>query len=130
MFQGVALPEREEDQKLKTLSADTPDIPEPTKERRGLNVSGMRKSPTPILASDGHWGDSPIIQDLEAKGGTNSAPLDHTNKASSLSAEGFHPTQTLLASTDVGTCMATNSATQLCGSDGLPADTRASGGDP
>ena len=43
VFQGVALPEREEDQKLKTLYAGTPNIPEPTKERRGLNLLGWKK---------------------------------------------------------------------------------------
>ena len=90
----------------------------------------MGKSPTPIPTSDVCQGDPPIIQDLKAKGRTNSAPLDLTSKASSLSAKGFHLTQILLTSTGIGTCMATNSAAQLYGSDGLPADTRASGGGP
>ena len=93
-------------------------------------VSGMGKSPTPILSSDGHWGDPPFIQDLKAKGGTNLALPDLTSKASSLSTQGFHPTQTLLASTGIGTCTATTSAMWLYGSDGLPADTRAGGGGP
>ena len=35
VFWGVVLPEKEEDQKPKTLSTDTPDVPELTKERRG-----------------------------------------------------------------------------------------------
>ena len=43
VFQGVALPEREEDQKLKILSANTPDIPDPTKERRGLKFLAWEK---------------------------------------------------------------------------------------
>ena len=47
VFQGVALPEREEDQKPKTLSADTPSVPEQTKERRGLKFLGWEKVPHP-----------------------------------------------------------------------------------
>ena len=35
----------------------------------------MGESPTPILTSDGHWGNPPIIQGLKAKDGTNPAPL-------------------------------------------------------
>ena len=43
IFRGVVLPEKEEDQKPKTLSADTPNIPEPIKERRGPMFLGWEK---------------------------------------------------------------------------------------
>ena len=39
----MVLPEKEEDQELKTPSADTPDVPKPTKERRGLKFLGWEK---------------------------------------------------------------------------------------
>ena len=40
VFWGVVLPEKEEDQKPKTLSAKAPNVPESTKERRGLKFLG------------------------------------------------------------------------------------------
>ena len=40
VFPGMVLPEKEEDQELKTPSAYTPGIPEPTKERRGPKFLG------------------------------------------------------------------------------------------
>ena len=43
VFKGVVLPEKEEDQKLKTLSANAPDAPESTKERRGPKFLGWEK---------------------------------------------------------------------------------------
>ena len=43
VFQGVVLPEKEEDKKLKTLSTNTPDVPETTKERRGPKFLGWEK---------------------------------------------------------------------------------------
>ena len=46
VFRGVALPEKEEDQKPKTLSANTPNVPEPTKKRRGPKFLGWEKSYT------------------------------------------------------------------------------------
>ena len=39
----MVLPEKEEDQKPKTLSANTPNVPEPTKERRDPKFLGWEK---------------------------------------------------------------------------------------
>ena len=124
VFWGVALHKKEEDQSLKTISTDVPKapcVPESTTERRSPKFFGWEKV-----------GDLPTIQSLEAKSGTNSAPTDctSTSKASSLSTKDSHPTQTLLASTGIGTHMATNSTMQLCRSDSLSTDTRASGSGP
>ena len=43
VFHRVVFPEKKEDQKLKTLSANTPNVPEPTKERRGPKFLGWEK---------------------------------------------------------------------------------------
>ena len=43
VFRGVALPKRKEDESSKTLSADTPCIPESTPVRRGLRFLGWEK---------------------------------------------------------------------------------------
>ena len=43
VFQGVVLPEKEEDQSLKTLSADVPYVPESTMERRSSKFLGWEK---------------------------------------------------------------------------------------
>ena len=43
VFWGVVLPEKEEEQKLKTLSANSPSVPESTKERRGPKFLGWEE---------------------------------------------------------------------------------------
>ena len=48
VFQGVVLPEKEEDQKPKTLSAKSPYVPESTKERRGPKFLGWEKGLHPF----------------------------------------------------------------------------------
>ena len=133
VFWGVVLPKNEEDQSPKTLSANVPKapyVPESTTERRSPKFLGWEKvlHPSQPVVATGEI--SQPSKALKAKSGTNSAPLDCTSKASSLSTEDFNPTQTLLASTGIGTHMATNSVVWLCRSDSLSMDTRASGGGP
>ena len=84
----------------------------PRKERP--EVFGVGESSTSIPSSGGCWRDPPTIQGLEAKSGINSTPPECTSKASGLPTEDSHPTQTLLASTGIGTHMATNSTMWLC----------------
>ena len=130
VFLGVALPKKEDDQSPKTFSANVPKaycVPESTMKRRSPKFLGWKKILHPSWPVMATGGDLPTIQGLKAKCGANSAPPDCTSKDPSLSIKDSHPTQTLLASTGIGSSTANNSSKWLCRGDSLSMDTRAIG---
>ena len=130
VFQGVALPKKEDDQSLETLPTNvpkTPCAPELATESRGPKFLGWGKILQSLPTSGGHVGDLPTIHSLEAKRRTNSAPLGWTSKASNPFIRDSHPIQTLLASTGISSHLTNNSTVQLCRGDSLSTDTTALG---
>ena len=128
VFQGVALPKKEDDQSLETLPTDVPKTPCGTRAGHGEEMSkvlGVGKNPTSLQTSGGCWGDLPTIQGLKAKRRTNSAPPGWTSKASSHSIGDSHPIQTLLTSTGLSRLLTNNSTVWLCRGDSLSMDTTA-----
>ena len=90
VFQGVALPEKEEEESPADSFCcrhpqGTPCMPEPALEERAPIVFGMGESTTPILTSGGYQGDPPTNQGLEAKSRIKSTLPDDTHKTSRLS---------------------------------------------
>ena len=96
VFQGVALPEKEEEESLQILFAtDVPKAhraPEPATEERALKFLGWEKVLHPSQPVMATREIPPTNQDLEAKSRIKSTLPDDTHKASSLPTEDPHST--------------------------------------
>ena len=134
VFQGVALPEKEEEESPQTPgTTNFPEahcMPEPVPEGTAPKVCGMGEGVAPILTSVGHQGYPSTNQDPKAEGEIEPDLPNDTHKATSLPSEDPYSTSALSVNTGLGAHAGANPATWLLRSDGLSAYSRTCRGGP